>query len=113
MDYINRLTCYNGPEIAKVALGPEYKLYEEAFVIYKKQDMHPEAMDVLLLNIESLERASEYAARVNEGVVWSKLGKAYLAAGAAIRLYDTSAYLQLQSKFTWPMEETARCWCTT
>lgn len=44
MDYINRLTCYNGPEIAKVALGPEYKLYEEAFVIYKKGDMHVEAM---------------------------------------------------------------------
>lgn len=31
MDYINRLDNYNGEEIAKVALGEDYKLYEEAF----------------------------------------------------------------------------------
>ncbi|CAD7945130.1 unnamed protein product [Amoebophrya sp. A120] len=104
MDYINRLTSYNGPEIAKVALGPEYKLYEEAFVIYKKGEMHPEAMDVLLLNIDSIERAAEYAARVNEPVVWSKLGKAYLESGAVaeaidsyIKANDASDYMEVIS----------------
>merc|ERR1712154_13335 len=36
MDYINRLDCYDGPEIAKIALGEPYRLYEEAFVIFSK-----------------------------------------------------------------------------
>lgn len=31
MDYINRLTCYNGPEIAKVALGEEYLFRRKYF----------------------------------------------------------------------------------
>merc|ERR1719316_813969 len=53
MDYINRLDNYDGPEIAKIALGEPYKLFEEAFLIYKKSDMNSEAMDTLLTNIES------------------------------------------------------------
>ena len=40
MDYINRLDNYDGPEIAKIALGDQYRLYEEAFVIYNKNNMH-------------------------------------------------------------------------
>jgi len=78
MDYINRLDNYDGPEIAKIALGDPYNLYEEAFLIYKKCDLHAEAMDTLLVNIESLERAQEFAARCGEPVVWYKLGKAQL-----------------------------------
>ena len=34
-----------------------YALYEEAFTIYKKANMDAEAMDVLLTNMCSLERA--------------------------------------------------------
>jgi clathrin heavy chain len=82
MDYINRLDNYDGPTIAKVALGNPYNLYEEAFLIYKKCTMNPEAMDVLLTNIESLERAQEFAARINEPGVWYKLGKAQLDSGS-------------------------------
>jgi len=78
MDYINRLEHYSGSEIAKVALGEPYRLYEEAFLIYKKSGQNAEAMDVLLNNIESLERAQEFAARCNESNVWYKLGKAQL-----------------------------------
>merc|ERR1719262_1352866 len=78
MDYINRLDNYDGPTIAKVALGHPYNLYEEAFLIYKKCGQTSEAMDTLLTNIESLERAQEFAARINEPTVWYKLGKAQL-----------------------------------
>jgi clathrin heavy chain len=76
MDYINRLDNYDGPTIAKVALGAPYNLYEEAFLIYKKCNLNSEAMDTLLTNIESLERGQEFAARINEPAVWYKLGKA-------------------------------------
>mmetsp|Transcript_25743 Transcript_25743/g.76674 ORF Transcript_25743/g.76674 Transcript_25743/m.76674 type:complete len:1721 (-) Transcript_25743:262-5424(-) len=79
MDYINRLDNYDGPEIAKIALGDPYHLYEEAFLIYKKSGLNAEAMDTLLMNIESLERAQEFAARCNESAVWYKLGKSQLA----------------------------------
>lgn len=48
MDYINRLDNYDGHEIAKIALGDDYQLFEEAFVIYKKTDQNGSAMDVLL-----------------------------------------------------------------
>merc|ERR1719163_2598005 len=82
MDYINRLDNYDGPEIAKIALGEPYLLYEEAFLIYKKCNLNTEAMDTLLTNIESLERAQEFAARINEPAVWYKLGKAQLETGS-------------------------------
>merc|ERR550514_2358923 len=78
MDYINRLDNYDGPEIAKIALGDPYRLFEEAFLIYKKCNNNSEAMDTLLMNIESLQRAEEFAARCNEPAVWYKLGKAQL-----------------------------------
>jgi len=76
MDYINRLEYYDGPKIASIALGEPYRLYEEAFLIYKKCNMNSEAMDTLLTNVESMERAQEFAARCNEPAVWYKLGKA-------------------------------------
>jgi len=81
MDYINRLDNYDGPAIAQVALGQEFKLYEEAFLIYKKSNLNAEAMDTLLINLDSLERAQEFAARCNEPGVWYKLGKAQLENG--------------------------------
>merc|ERR1712151_205414 len=73
MDYINRLDNYDGETIAKVALGHPYNLYEEAFLIYKKCNLTSEAMDTLLTNVESLGRAQEFAARINDPAVWYKL----------------------------------------
>src|SRR3546814_13378462 len=35
-DFINRLDHFDGPEIARIAGGDEYQLYEEAFAIYVK-----------------------------------------------------------------------------
>merc|ERR550514_1101909 len=58
MDYINRLDNYDGADIAKIAIGDPYRLYEEAFLIYKKCGNTVDAMDTLLMNIESLERAA-------------------------------------------------------
>eukprot|EP00931_Biecheleriopsis_adriatica_P053822 TRINITY_DN3159_c0_g1_i5.p1 TRINITY_DN3159_c0_g1~~TRINITY_DN3159_c0_g1_i5.p1 ORF type:complete len:1502 (+),score=433.83 TRINITY_DN3159_c0_g1_i5:139-4506(+) len=78
MDYINRLDNYDGPEIAKIAIGEPYGLYEEAFLIYKKGGQNAEAMDTLLTNIDSLDRAQEFAARIGDKTVWYKLGKAHL-----------------------------------
>merc|ERR1719310_1344011 len=57
MDYINRLDNYDGPEIAKIALGEPYFLFEEAFIIYTKRGRNYEAMDTLLMTIESMDRA--------------------------------------------------------
>ncbi|CAL1171635.1 unnamed protein product [Cladocopium goreaui] len=89
MDYINRLDNYDGPEIAKIALGDPYGLYEEAFLIYKKCGQNAEAMDVLLENINSLERAQEFAARINDKTVWYKLGKAQLENGSVPESVDS------------------------
>ena len=59
MDYLNRLGNYGGPEIAKIALGDPYHLYEEAFLIYKKCNLHAEAMETLLANVQDVLRAQE------------------------------------------------------
>lgn len=102
MDYINRLDNYDGPEIAKIALGDPYGLYEEAFLIYKKCGQNAEAMDVLLENINSLERAQEFAARINDKTVWYKLGKAQLENGSVpesvesyLKSEDATDYLEV------------------
>eukprot|EP00930_Biecheleria_cincta_P019685 TRINITY_DN1496_c0_g1_i1.p1 TRINITY_DN1496_c0_g1~~TRINITY_DN1496_c0_g1_i1.p1 ORF type:complete len:1703 (+),score=387.00 TRINITY_DN1496_c0_g1_i1:58-5166(+) len=89
MDYINRLDNYDGSEIAKIALGEPYCLFEEAFLIYKKANLNSEAMEVLLTNIESIERAQEYAARCNESRVWYKLGRAQLEHGNVPEAIDS------------------------
>lgn len=81
MDYITRLDNFSGPEIAKIALREEFALYEEAFVIFNKIKDHESAVDVLLNQIQSLDRAFEYAERVNEDMVWTKLARAQLGHG--------------------------------
>ena len=80
MDYVNRLNNFDGAEIAKVAVGEPYNLYEEAFQIYKKFNLNNEAVDTLLTNMGNLDRAIEFAARLNDQAVWYKLGRAQLDA---------------------------------
>lgn len=79
MDYINRLDKYDGEKIAQLARGDAYKLYEEAFHIYKKINNHVEAVNMLLYYIESIDRAADYADKTNTAEVWSALGKAYIS----------------------------------
>jgi len=80
MDYIKRLENYDGPDIAKIAVSEQYQLYEEAFFIYKKFKKGPEAIQVLLENLTSIERATEFADAWNQPEVWSLLAKAQLDA---------------------------------
>ena len=97
MDYVNRLDAFNGPEVGEIAVGNE--LYEEAFAIFKKFDLHLDAMKVLLESIESIERGLEYAQKVDlpRGVVPARQGAARggrrrRRRGAYIKAQDSSDY---------------------
>ncbi|KAK1270290.1 Clathrin heavy chain 2 [Acorus gramineus] len=79
MDYINRLDNFDGPSVGDVAV--EAQLYEEAFAIFKKFNLNVKAVNVLLDNIQSIERAVEFAFRVEEDDVWSQVAKAQLREG--------------------------------
>ncbi|KAL3681952.1 hypothetical protein R1sor_024908 [Riccia sorocarpa] len=79
MDYINRLDNFDGPAVGEIAIGAE--LYEEAFVIFKKFNLNVQAVNVLLDNIRNIDRAVEFANRVEEDEVWSQVGKAQLREG--------------------------------
>ncbi|KAI9094637.1 hypothetical protein DFS34DRAFT_628550 [Phlyctochytrium arcticum] len=100
MDYINRLDNYDAPDIANIAVGAE--LFEEAFAIYKKYEQHANGIAVLLDNIGDLDRANEFAERVDLPDVWSKLAKAqldHMRVTEAIESYtksdDASNYLEV------------------
>lgn len=76
MGYIDKLEGFDVPEIAGIAI--EHGLYEEAFTLFRKNQMHLDAINVLVEHIVSIDRAAQYAAKVNEPAVWSRLGKAQL-----------------------------------
>ncbi|KAG1708834.1 hypothetical protein DVH05_022455 [Phytophthora capsici] len=102
MDYVNRLDNFDGPEIARIAVGEQYQLYEEGFVIYKKTNHNVDAIGVLLDYIKDNERAYEFADRCNESDVWSRLAKAQLDQGkvhdslsAFIKANDASSYVDV------------------
>ena len=76
MDYIHRLNNFDGPDIASMAV--EKGLYEEAFEVYRKNDAHADAINVLIEHIVNIDRAYAYATRVDLPDVWSRLGKAQL-----------------------------------
>jgi clathrin heavy chain len=80
MDYINRLNNYDFMDIAGIAVGAE--LFEEAFTVYKKYNVSANAIGVLLDNLNSLDRAFEFAERLNQPEVWSRLARAQLQNGA-------------------------------
>lgn len=79
MDYVNRLDNFDGPAVGEIAVGSE--LYEEAFAIFKKFSLNVQAANVLLDNLASIDRAVEFANRVEEDDVWSQVGKAQLREG--------------------------------
>uniref|UniRef100_A0A0E0R335 Clathrin heavy chain linker core motif domain-containing protein n=1 Tax=Oryza rufipogon TaxID=4529 RepID=A0A0E0R335_ORYRU len=79
MDYVNRLDNFDGPAVGEVAV--EAQLFEEAFAIFKKFNLNVQAVNVLLDNIRSIERAEEFAFRVEEDAVWSQVAKAQLREG--------------------------------
>lgn len=76
MDYIHQLSEFNAEEITSMCIS--VGLYEEAFEIFKKVDNHVAATNVLVDNIVSIDRAQDYAERVELPEVWSKVAKAQL-----------------------------------
>ncbi|KAJ5156750.1 clathrin heavy chain [Penicillium capsulatum] len=76
MDYIHQLNEFSADEIAEMCIS--VGLYEEAFEIYKKVNNYLAAVNVLVENIVSIDRAQEFAERVELPDVWSKVAKAQL-----------------------------------
>jgi clathrin heavy chain len=76
MGYIEKLDGFDVHEIASIAI--EHQLYEEAFTLFRKHELHLEAINVLVEHIVSIDRAVQYAAKVKEPAVWSRLAKAQL-----------------------------------
>ncbi|TLS31239.1 hypothetical protein PpBr36_03780 [Pyricularia pennisetigena] len=76
MDYIHKLDGFNPQEITAVCI--DVGLYEEAFEIFKKIDDKVSAVDVLVENVVSIDRAQAYAEDVDIPEVWSKVAKAQL-----------------------------------
>eukprot|EP00039_Didymoeca_costata_P018242 m.332709 g.332709 ORF g.332709 m.332709 type:complete len:1698 (-) comp16994_c0_seq1:153-5246(-) len=87
MEYINRLDNYDAPDIASIAI--DNQLFEEAFAIFKKFDVHAEAVKVLIVNLQNLDRAYEYAERCNDAAVWSLLGEAQIKNGLVKEAIDS------------------------
>lgn len=97
MDYIHRLDGYNAPDVAGICI--EVGLFEEAFEVYKKINDHSSAANVLVENIVSIDRAQEYAEKVELPEVWSRVAKAQLdglrvsdSIASYIRAEDPSNY---------------------
>ncbi|KAH7058366.1 clathrin heavy chain [Linnemannia elongata] len=102
MDYINRLDNFDAPDIADHAI--RNGLFEEAFVIYQRHDVHASAINVLIEHIGSIDRAYEYAEKTDTPEVWSRLGKAQLdgmrikeAIDSYIRANDPSNHVEVVS----------------
>ena len=92
MDYIHQLTAFDSDEIAQMCTS--VGLFEEAFEIHKKQNNHTAATDVLVDHIVSIDRAQEYAERVELPEVWSKVAKAQLD---GLRVSDSvESYIRAQ-----------------
>ncbi|KAI5295640.1 hypothetical protein KEM52_000745 [Ascosphaera acerosa] len=100
MGYIHELKEFNAEEIATMCLS--VGLHEEAFEIYKKVEDHLAAVNVLVDYIVSIDRAQEYAERVEIPEVWSRVAKAQLdglrvsdSIQSYIKAGDPSNYLEV------------------
>ena len=76
MNLIDRLSGYDVDEIAKITV--DHGLYEEAFKIFQKAERELDAMNVLVEHIVSIDRAYQFANKLDKPETWSRLGKAQL-----------------------------------
>ncbi|AMD22448.1 HGR109Cp [Eremothecium sinecaudum] len=74
--YIEKLDNYDVDDIAPMCI--EAGLNEEAFELYDKNERYEEALQVLVENIMSLDRAESYADKIDKASLWSQLGCAQL-----------------------------------
>jgi clathrin heavy chain len=100
MNYIHQLEHYTPEDIAQQCI--EVGMFEEAFEIFKKHDTHVDAVNVLIEHIVSVDRAQEYAERVETSEVWSRVAKAQLdglrvtdSIESYIRAGDPSNFLEV------------------
>ncbi|TGO21235.1 hypothetical protein BPAE_0231g00010 [Botrytis paeoniae] len=100
MDYIHKLDAFNPADVASICI--EVGLYEEAFEVYKKINDHTNAANVLVEHIVSIDRANDYAEKVELPEVWSRVAKAQLdglrvsdGIASYIRAEDPSNYLEV------------------
>ncbi|QSZ35297.1 hypothetical protein DSL72_008166 [Monilinia vaccinii-corymbosi] len=100
MDYIHKLEGYNAQDVAGICV--DVGLYEEAFEVYRKINDHPSAVNVLVEHVVSIDRAKDYAERVELPEVWSRVAKAQLdglrvsdGISSYIRAEDPSNYLEV------------------
>ncbi|KAF1845878.1 clathrin heavy chain [Cucurbitaria berberidis CBS 394.84] len=100
MGYIHQLDQFTPEDIAQQCI--EVGMYEEAFEIFKKQPNHEEAVNVLIEHIVSIDRAQDYAERVELPEVWSRVAKAQLdglrvtdSIESYIRAGDPSNFLEV------------------
>ncbi|KAK5160261.1 hypothetical protein LTR04_004655 [Oleoguttula sp. CCFEE 6159] len=92
MGYIQQLSAYTPDDIAAQCV--ELGMFEEAFEIFKKHSNHVEAVNVLVDHVVSIDRAQEYADRVDLPEVWSKVAKAQLD---GLRVSDSiESYIRAQ-----------------
>ena len=71
-------------------------------MIYKKAGCNEEAIEVLINNLDNIERAAEFAEKISDPQVWSRLAKAFLDANyvdqsidAYIKADDPSNYVEV------------------
>jgi clathrin heavy chain len=100
MNYVHQLNAYTPDDVAPSLI--DQGMYDEAFEIYKKHDNHVAAVNVLVDNIVSIDRAQEYADRVDMPEVWSKVAKSQLdglrvtdSIDSYIRADDPSNFLEV------------------
>lgn len=100
MGYIQQLDQYTPEDIAQQCI--EVGMYDEAFEIYKKHENHVEAVNVLIDHIVSIDRAQEFADKVDTPEVWSRVAKAQLdglrvtdSIESYIRAGDASNFLEV------------------
>lgn len=99
-NYIDKVSDYDVDEISKIAI--DNGLHEEAFRMYSKNGQHVDAMNVLVEHIVSIERGLQYANKLNQPDIWSRLGKAQLdglrvkdAIDSYVKAEDPSNYAEV------------------
>lgn len=88
MDFVTRLNEYDPVAVSSSAIE-RFHMFEEAFVVLKKAKHNVEAISVLLDHLHKMDRAQEFADRVAEPAVYSKLGRAQLQAGQCKEAIDS------------------------
>lgn len=74
--YIDKLDSYDPEEIGSICIDNE--LLEEAYEVYDKFDLHSQALKVLIEDVMKLDRAEQYAEKLDKAELWSQLGNAQL-----------------------------------